>query len=66
MTDEPMAVVHTPKRRFVLKRPSKTTLRKAATLTGVAALSAVVTARAVKRECACENDTAETADQTSN
>jgi hypothetical protein len=63
MTEQPEVVVTTPRRRFRIHLPNKTQLKTAgAALTGVA-VGALVTARVIKRECACEPDTTETADQ---
>ncbi len=62
----PTAELVTPTKRFRIKLPSRSTVKKVGALTGAAALGAVVTARALKRNCACDSDTATeagTADQ---
>lgn len=66
MTEQPAAVVETPKRRIRVPLPSRSALTKVGALTGVFALGAVVGAKRVKDACACESDTAETAVTTDN
>lgn len=58
MTDTNAVVVETPKRKIRLRVPTRTTVRKVATLTGVAALGGLVGYRAAKNsdDCACESD----------
>lgn len=61
MTDNVTVVTETPQKskKIRIKLPSRQTLKKAVTLTGVAALGGVVGYRAAKRgdDCACESDT---------
>lgn len=63
MTDQPVAVVTTAKRRFAVRRPSRTTLKKAATILAALGLGAFVGWRATDKACACPTDTDETVDQ---
>lgn len=63
MTEQPAAVVETPKRRIRVKLPTLTTIRNGLALTGAFILGAVVTKRKLDRECACEPDTGTTAGQ---
>lgn len=66
MTEQPTAEVETPKRRFRVKLPSRSTLTKVGAVTGVFALGAVVGAKRAKNACACESDSAEQTDQPDN
>lgn len=66
MDQQPEAVVETPKRRFALRLPSRSTLTKAGAIAGVFALGSVVGYRKAKGACACETDEGETAGQPEN
>lgn len=59
MTEQPAAVIETPKRKIRVKLPSRTTVRNGLALTGVFVLGAVVGAKRTKDACACEPETAE-------
>lgn len=56
MTEQPAAVVETPKRRIRIPLPTRSTVKKAVALTGVFALGAVVGAKRAKDACTCESD----------
>lgn len=63
MTEQPEAVLVTPKRRFRVHLPTKSQLKTAGTALGGVAVGALVTVRVMKRECACDTEATETADQ---
>jgi len=56
MTEQPAAVVETPKRRIRVKLPSRPTLRNGVALTGAFVLGAVVAKKKLDNACACESD----------
>lgn len=64
MTEQPTATVETPKRRFSVRLPSRSTATKAGALAGTFGLGVLVGVRKVRSECACESDNADTAGQT--
>ena len=66
MTEQTTAVVETPKRRIRVKLPSRSTVVKAGALAGTFALGAVVGAKRIKDNCACESDSDNTAGTTDN
>lgn len=70
MTENVNVITETPNtsKKIRIKLPSRQTLKKVATLTGVAALGGVVGYRAAKRgdDCACESGTDETTGTTDN
>lgn len=66
MTEQPAAVVETPKRRIRVPLPTRSTLKKVFALTGVFTLGAWVGWRRAKDACDCESDTAENAGTTLN
>jgi len=66
MTEQTTAVIETPKRRFRVALPSRSTLLKAGALVGTFGLGAVVGAKRVKDACACESGTDESTGTTDN
>lgn len=64
MSEQPAAVIETPKRKIRIKLPTRTTVRNGLALTGAFALGAVVGAKRVKDACLCGPDTADNADAT--
>lgn len=63
MTEQPAAVVETPKRRIRVKLPSRTTIRNGAALTGAFVAGAWVAKRKFDCGGTCESDAGDTADQ---
>jgi hypothetical protein len=66
MTEQPAAVVETPKRRIRIPLPTRATLKKVLAYTGVFTLGALVGAKRAKDACACEPDGDNTASTTDN
>lgn len=64
MSEQPMAVVETPKRKLAIRLPSRSTILKSTSYLAVFGAGALVGAKKVRDACARENDTTETAGQT--
>lgn len=62
MDQQPQAVVETPKRRFALRLPSRSTLTKVGAAAVLFTTGVVVGVRKTKANCACETDSPEQSD----